>query len=101
MINGDNIEMDYNMLAHKVKVVHVEYDTWYYLLIRKNINISPRVENNIGGDCGNVIQDYGWFCDTTTPDNIYFRSKKILTVTDSFLPSLPIGFTKTGSTQEK
>ena len=57
-VKGDNIEMMYNMIPYKSKVMHVEDDIIILSPIINNRNAYPRKENNCGDDyCMILIDD--------------------------------------------
>ena len=77
-----------------MKVMHVEDNTCKLFPIRNSINVYLRIHKNWGDDYVTVIPDEGYLCDTTIPNNYYFSTKIIPTITYSVPPSFHIGCTK-------
>ena len=66
------------MLAYKLKVINVEYETLSLLPIRKNGNTYPSIDNNYGADYVTELLYGRDLCGTVIPKKAIFRRKKYI-----------------------
>ena len=90
-VKGVNIAIVVTMVAYKLKVMHNEYDTLNFWLIRQNSNSYPREENNCGDDSSIFILDYDHLFGTIIDGNTYIISNNIMESRYSVLSYIHIG----------
>ena len=71
------MEIVYNMVAYKSKVMHVKYDTINFSSIRYNRNANPREDNNGSKDSSKFLSDYRHLRETVIHENIHLSRNNI------------------------